>query len=356
MHSVLTSDLDRAVRGNGASAPAIEVQNLSHAYGHVAVLRQVELAIRDGEFVTLLGPSGCGKTTLLQIVAGLIRPSEASVAVAGTVVVDRRRYVPPEKRGLSVVFQDYALWPHLTVRQHVEFPLAIRHDSRERITTRVDEVLRQVGLTNEADRQPRELSGGQQQRVAMARALAHVPTALLLDEPLSNLNASLRSQVREELVDLCKRTGVACLYVTHDQLEALAMSDRLAVMADGVIVQQGSPEAVFREPASAAVAHIVGCGEAIPGRWAGGAFVPANLAIRWHSRCNPAVADGDTAVLVVPPAHIHLDVEPRCANSAEVAVTRNTYQGDHYEVTCTLAGTHVIQARSPSALPYGPAF
>jgi spermidine/putrescine ABC transporter ATP-binding subunit len=234
--------------------PFLEVRNLSKAYGSAVALNSVDLSIEAGEFVTLLGPSGSGKTTLLMSIAGFTRPDSGAILQDG---VDITR-VDPEDRNFGLVFQGYALFPHLSVADNIAFPLRVRKWDRARIAARVEEVLHLVGLDQLAARKPRELSGGQQQRVAIGRALAFGPKILLLDEPLSALDRKLRDTMQRELKRLHQETGVTFVFVTHDQEEAYAMSDRIAVFQSGGIVQVGEPREIYRAPASRFVAGFLG--------------------------------------------------------------------------------------------------
>nr|WP_274636931.1 ABC transporter ATP-binding protein [Microbacterium bovistercoris] len=240
--------------------PEIRVSHMAKTFGDVKVLNDIDFEVRDGEFFTLLGPSGCGKSTTLNCIAGLEDPTEGSISIGDRPLVDRaeRVYVPTEERNLGMVFQSYALWPHMTIRRNLAFPLNIRKASRADKDARIHEALDKVGLAHLKDRYPHQLSGGQQQRVALARALVYSPSVLLLDEPLSNLDAKLREQARAWLKRLQADLGITTLYVTHDQDEALTLSDRIAVMFDGVMTQVGTPHEVYEHPATAAVAAFVG--------------------------------------------------------------------------------------------------
>ncbi len=237
--------------------PGLEFQGVSHHYGgRIAALDDVSLAVEPGEVLCLLGPSGCGKTTLLRIAAGLEPLQSGVVRIAGQVVADGRRHVPPEHRGAGMLFQDYALFPHLTVLQNAAFGLAhLPSDVRRR---RGLEALAQLGVADLADRHPHTLSGGQQQRAALARALAPRPTVMLLDEPFSGLDTRLREQVREDALRALKEHGAATLMVTHDPHEAMAMGDRIAVMRAGRIMQVGTPASLYVAPHSAFVAAFLG--------------------------------------------------------------------------------------------------
>jgi len=220
----------------------------------------VTFQVTEGHFYSLLGPSGCGKTTTLRCVAGLERPDDGSISLGGTIVADGRHALPPERRDIGMVFQSYAIWPHMTVFENAAFPLRVGKERvpREELRRRVDEVLGVVGLADYAGRSATQLSGGQQQRLALARALIRRPRVLLLDEPLSNLDARLRDRMRTEIRDLQRRVGITTLYVTHDQVEALSMSDRIAVMDGGRIVQEGDARQIYAHPATRFVAGFVG--------------------------------------------------------------------------------------------------
>jgi iron(III) transport system ATP-binding protein len=240
--------------------PELVVQNLTKRFGETTVLQDVSFTVKDGEFFTLLGASGCGKSTTLNCVAGLERPDDGSIRVGDKVFVDTaaRQFLPPEGRNLGMVFQSYALWPHMTVADNLALPLKIREVPKDEQRKRIDEALDKVGLLHLRERYPHQLSGGQQQRVALARSLAYSPTILLLDEPLSNLDAKLREQARAWLKRLQEDVGITTVYVTHDQHEALALSDRIAVMSDGRMLQVGTPTEIYERPAVAAVAAFIG--------------------------------------------------------------------------------------------------
>ncbi|GLK84565.1 ABC transporter ATP-binding protein [Ancylobacter defluvii] len=246
----------------------LEVSNLSVGYGATRVLDGLELTIRKGEFVALLGASGCGKTTLLRSIAGFVAPSEGMVAVAGRDVTR----LPADRRGMALVFQSYALWPHMSVAKNIGYGLKLKRLSRAVIDRRVAEIEALLGLEGLGARKPAALSGGQRQRVALGRALAIDPQILLLDEPLSNLDARIRLKVRHEIGALQKRLGITAIIVTHDREEAMAMADRVVIMDAGRIAQQGTPEEVYNRPASAFVAAFMGAENALTlyGRIAGG--------------------------------------------------------------------------------------
>lgn len=223
------------------------------------VVDDVSFIVPDGQVISLLGPSGCGKTTVLRMVAGLEEPSSGAIYLGeNPLFLMGSKNVPPQKRSMGMVFQQYALWPHMTVEGNVGFPLEMKRFGKKQIQEKVREVLSLVGLEDLAHRYPHELSGGQQQRVALARAVGMEPNVLLLDEPLSNLDTKLREQMRRELKSLQKRLGLTMLYVTHDRLEALELSDLMAVMDHGKIIQLGSPSEIRQNPANDFVKHFIG--------------------------------------------------------------------------------------------------
>ncbi len=253
---------------------AVTIRDLSKRFGENVVLDHIDLRIEPGELFFLLGPSGCGKTTLLRHIAGFYFPD------SGQILFDQQDVsrVPPHKRGTGMMFQSYALWPHLTVAKNVAFGLEERHVRKDEMSRRVDEALASVGMKDLADRKINQLSGGQQQRVALARALVIRPRCLLLDEPLSNLDAKMRLQMRGEIRRVCKDFGLTAIYVTHDQKEALSIADRLAILDKGKLAQVGTPREIYRRPRNKAVADfigetnfieglVVGPDERVPGQW-----------------------------------------------------------------------------------------
>lgn len=240
------------------SAPVIHLDNVTKRFwpGPVEAVRELSIEVREGEILTVLGPSGCGKTTTLRLVAGFEVPDSGEVRIRGTAVAGPRCWIPPERRGVGMVFQDHALFPHLMVGENVMFGLD--HLPRADRKARAKDVLGIVDLGSVLDRYPHELSGGQLQRVALARALAPSPVVVLMDEPFSNLDAHLRNQVRDEVVGILRNTGVTCVLVSHDQRDALAISDRVAVMNHGKIEQVGPPREIYKHPESIFVATFVG--------------------------------------------------------------------------------------------------
>lgn len=234
------------------------LDGLERSYGQVQAVRGLDLRVQEGQLVSLLGSSGCGKTTTLRMVAGLDAPTRGRIVVDGKTLSDEKDVVPPERRGMGMVFQSYAVWPHMTVFENVAFGLRLRRRGAAELRKKVDEVLGLVNMTAYASRYPTQLSGGQQQRVSLARAIATEPAILLLDEPLSNLDALLREKMRFEIRALQQRLGITAIYVTHSQEEALVLSDVVATMHDGRIVQAGPPEELYRRPHTRFVAAFIG--------------------------------------------------------------------------------------------------
>jgi len=235
----------------------IEIQNLFKRFKKVVAVNHIQLEVNKGEMLTLLGPSGCGKTTTLRCIAGLEIPEEGDIIIDGKPMLSQG-FVQPSKRGIGMVFQNYAVWPHMKVFNNVVYGLKIQRMSKQRIQEKARQVLGLVGLDGLEDRYPSQLSGGQQQRVALARALVRNPKVLLLDEPLSNLDAKLREKMRFEIKSLVRRMGITSVYVTHDQAEAMVISDRIAVMDSGNVVQIGTAQEIYKKPANKFVADFIG--------------------------------------------------------------------------------------------------
>jgi len=242
----------------------ISLVDVSKLFGRFQAVQDVSLEIQDSEMVCLLGPSGCGKTTTLRLIAGFEKPSDGHIYIGGRLVSSPNFIVPPEKRNLGMVFQNYAVWPHMTVFENVAYPLKLRKVPKKEIYSKVMEILAMVGLEGLEQRYPEQLSGGQQQRVALARALVVKPNALLLDEPLSNLDAKLRERMRFEITELQHELRITTVYVTHDQAEAMVLSDRIVIMNQGRIVQIGRPMDVYRNPGSPFVADFLGLANFVP--------------------------------------------------------------------------------------------
>ena len=237
---------------------SVTIQNVSKSFGNTLVLENFDATFDNGEFITLLGPSGCGKTTMLRIIAGFEKPTSGCVMFDDRMVSGDKVFIPPERRDIGMVFQSYAVWPHMTVAENIAYPLKIKHADKQAIQEKVERVMGVVHLTQYAERIPSQLSGGQQQRVALARALVAEPALLLLDEPLSNLDAKLRESMRFEIKEIQRESGITVVYVTHDQTEAMAMSDRIVVINRGVIQQIGDPKDIYNNPANPFVADFVG--------------------------------------------------------------------------------------------------
>jgi iron(III) transport system ATP-binding protein len=281
----------------------IDVQHLTKQYGSHLAVDDLSLEVQAGEFLTLLGPSGCGKTTTLRMIAGFIAPDAGTIAVGGELLSSPDGVVPPERRRMGMVFQSYAIWPHKTVYENVSFGLEILKIPKQETARRVGLMLEMVGLSGLEKRYPGQLSGGQQQRVALARSLVVEPRILLLDEPLSNLDAKLRERMRWELKQLQRRTGITFVYVTHDQTEAMALSDRVAVMHEGKLQQVGTPRQVYVRPANAVVADFMGLVNLVSAR----VLDAAN-----------GDSDGDGLVAVGETLRVKAGLPPRARPGAEV--------------------------------------
>ena len=315
----------------------LTVDGLVKRFGGVLAVDHVSLTVADGEFLTLLGPSGCGKSTTLGAIAGLERADGGRIALGGRTFFDHAAgiYLPPEKRDIGLVFQSYALWPHMTVFANVEFPLKLRNIGRAARRERVAEVLGLVEMERYADRFPHALSGGQQQRVALARTLAFRPQLLLLDEPLSNLDAKLRERARSWLRQLQTKVGVTTVYVTHDQSEALALSDRIAVMEAGRIAQLATPRDLYLRPATPFVADFIGSanflnGHRVPPRLPGQDSIDLGDGLVIVVRDAPSGPVGEEVVVAIRPEKIRLigPGEPRPAlNAFDATIADRTYLG-----------------------------
>lgn len=326
---------------------ALVVQDLVKAYAGTGsgqrAVDGVSFAVESGRFFTLLGPSGCGKSTTLRCIAGLETTDAGTIVVGGRTVSSHapKVQVPPNERGLGMVFQSYAIWPHMTVYENVAFPLRAakrtRGLGRQELKSKVMESLDRVQLAQYADRMASKLSGGQQQRLALSRALVGNPTLLLLDEPLSNLDAALREAMRAELRTLQRETGVTTLYVTHDQTEALSMSNRVAVMKDGKIVQAGSPREIYRRPTSAFVATFVGRTNLFDAKVLGPGATSGSMALETEigiveAVCPDGVGAGEQVSLSIRPEDLRLHTErPDRPNVFDAAIQRRMYLGDAVE-------------------------
>ncbi len=337
------------IRSNAAS---VVFENVSKVYGGtVRAVSNVSLDVTPGELVTLLGPSGCGKTTMLRMIAGLEMPTEGRILIGDRDVTR----LPATDRDVSMVFQSYALFPHMTVAKNVAYGLESSGASKAETAEKSEAGLRLVGLTEFADRMPSELSGGEQQRVAVARALVLEPQVLLFDEPLSNLDAKLRRRVREEIRELQQNLGLTMVYVTHDQEEALAVSDRIIVMRNAEIAQTGSPRELYEEPADLFVADFIGDANLIKGELLSVEGEVAVVDVGGVERRLPhrGLAPGEVDVAVRPEA-IRISRE-RVNGALEGQVTKATYLGDHieYSVDCALGTLFVIDHQVDDPTPAG---
>jgi putative spermidine/putrescine transport system ATP-binding protein len=334
--------------------PALVLRNLRKLFGAAAAVDGVDLEIRRGEFVTLLGPSGSGKTTTLRMVAGFMAPTSGSIEIDGS---DMTR-VPPYRRDVGMVFQNYALFPHMTAAQNVAFPLQMRRKSRREIEKQVADALALVKLGKFGDRYPRQLSGGQQQRIALARAVVFGPRLLLMDEPLGALDRKLREALQLEIIHVSRELGATVLYVTHDQEEALVMSDRIAIFDAGRIDQLGTGEDLYDRPASLFVADFIGESNILRGRYerdgTGGGWMTRGP-WRWRvgrlSAERAALEAGAPAALVVRPERIRIVASgsdiPAGANSVEAAITDVIYLGSDRKYGLTLPDGQRAAVRQP---------
>ncbi|WP_460392062.1 ABC transporter ATP-binding protein [Actinophytocola sediminis] len=328
----------------------LRIDGVRRVFGEHVALHDLELTIEGGEFVALLGPSGCGKSTALNCLAGLLPLS------GGQILMDGKRIdnLPPERRGFGMVFQNYALFPHMSVRRNVAFGLVMRKVARSERTSRVEEALRLVQLTDHAHKFPAQLSGGQQQRVAIARAIVLEPRLVLMDEPLSNLDAALRLEMRTEIRRLHQSLGLTTVYVTHDQEEALALADRLVVLRDGMVQQVGSPEQVYAHPANRYVAGFMGYRNMIPAEVSAvdGETVIVTAGGVTLRGVNRDGLTGGQAMVAIRPSDISVaDGEPTNAMPAEVEIVE--YHGREQAVQARLADGTPLHLRSEGRLAPG---
>jgi iron(III) transport system ATP-binding protein len=333
---------------------SVELRKLTKRYGELAVVDGVSLHVGHGLLVCLLGPSGCGKTTTLRLIAGFVEPSDGEIAVGGRVVSSPKRTLPPEQRNMSMIFQSYALWPHMTVAENVAYGLKLRKLDRAAIAQRLNALLATTRLEALAERYPGELSGGQQQRVALARALIVEPETLLLDEPLSNLDANLREEMRFEVRRLHDAYRYTTVYVTHDQSEAMTTADLIAVMNAGRIEQLGTPEEIYERPRSEFVARFIGSSNILRGRNLDADHVEiAGVPVRCDgARLAPA---GETSISV----RQH-DIELRTApaqtaeNIVPAKVVRQTYLGGTRDYTVEIADGMQLRVTTAAAQSVAP--
>ena len=323
----------------------IRFERISKAFGSHTVVNALDLTIRRGEFLSLLGPSGSGKTTILMMLAGFEAPSSGEIRLEGRAIQN----VPAYKRDLGVVFQNYALFPHMTVAENVAFPLRMRRIARAEIETRVKRSLEMVRLDSMSDRRPVQLSGGQQQRVALARAMVYEPKVVLMDEPLGALDKQLREEMQLELRDLHRSLGLTIVFVTHDQSEALTMSDRIAVFNAGEIAQVGTPREIYDHPRTRFVAEFIGETNVLEGTLTAFDGGMARLSLdgdrTLFARAGDGLAPGQKILLCVRPERIRVADERAATNAIRVTVADTVYQGDHIRMRLEADGLSLIGRR-----------
>jgi iron(III) transport system ATP-binding protein len=339
------------------STEGLVVDHLVKRYGAITAVDDVSFTVAPGQFISLLGPSGCGKTTTLRCIAGFERADRGTISIDGEAVTDAASglFVPPNKRNFGMVFQSYAIWPHMSVLDNVGYPLRVqKRYARNVIRERVLDKLATVGLAGLEGRYPTQLSGGQQQRVAVARALIMEPKVLLFDEPLSNLDAKLRERMRFELVEIQSRLGIPAVYVTHDQAEAMVMSSRVIVMEDGQIAQEGPPEHIYAHPRSRFVADFIGLSNfvraevrdrGVDGRW----LVQSPLGRHWCTG-QGSHRPGDDVLLAIRPERISLAKEPFADDGGFAAELRSRYFLGPYSEYFLCVGEQVLRAQSSAPL------
>ncbi len=306
----------------------LKIAGLVKSFGGRRAVDDATFAIAEGEFLAVLGPSGCGKTTLLRLIAGFERADDGEIMLDGALIAAPGHHRPAEQRRIGIVFQSYALWPHMTVARNVAYPLEVRGLARAERDRRVAAALERVGLPGFADRRPAELSGGQRQRVALARCLVMETRLVLLDEPLASLDVHLRASLQDAIADFHRASGAAMLYITHDQAEAMALADRIAVMDEGRIVQIAAPATLYREPASLMVARFVGSGGVVPAHVTGpvsdGRAPVSILGYQTMARCRPEQAGGPALLSIRPEA---LRPAARHEKGFRASVKRTLFQG-----------------------------
>lgn len=317
----------------------VRIEHVFKRFGKITAVGDFNVTVADGEFFTMLGPSGCGKTTTLRMVAGFETATEGEIHIGEKCVSSshNKHFVPPEKRDIGMVFQSYAVWPHMTVLENVGYPLKIKKVPKEERKKRVLEVLEMVHLGEYAERYPHQLSGGQQQRVALARALVAEPSLLLLDEPLSNLDAKLRESMRFEILALQKKLGITVIYVTHDQGEAMAMSDRVVVMNRGIIQQIGAPHEIYTKPANKMVADFIGLVNFLPGK-AQASTVTIDGVDGSFPHPNPEGLQG-AVTIAVRPENISMNTTNGIVKGT---VTHRFYMGDSVDFRVQV-GSHMLR-------------
>lgn len=329
------------------TAAPLMIRGLHKSFAGLPALQGIDLQLKPGEILALLGASGCGKTTLLRCIAGLLRPDQGEIDIGGQAVSRSGLFVSSEARHLGMVFQDYALWPHMTVAQNVEFPLTMRRMAKPERHKQVDWALQLVGLSELAQRAPETLSGGQQQRVALARAIVSKPKLLLMDEPLSNLDKSLRESLAMDIRQLVNELGLAAVFVTHDQHEAFALADQVAVLQQGEITQLAAPSELYQRPANPDIARFLDAGSLVRGRFsAQGLHLDDN-----HSPLPLLVPDYQgNGLVMVPRQALQVGKGPAAFNAMVKACL---FQAEHYSLVLELAGGERLKLYSPIAYPLG---
>lgn len=314
----------------------VSISNVYKRFGSVTAVNDFSLDIADGEFISILGPSGCGKTTMLRMIAGFEQASAGEIYIGDRLVSSSKQnvFVPPENRDIGMVFQSYAVWPHMTVAENVGYPLKIKRIAKDKIKKQVQDALEMVHLGEYAARYPHQLSGGQQQRVALARALVAQPRLLLLDEPLSNLDAKLRESMRFEILALQKQLGITVVYVTHDQAEAMAMSDRIVVMNKGHVQQIDAPHKVYTTPNNSVVADFIGLVNFIPAQASNGRVRISGINMDFD---NYEQLDG-SVLLAVRPENIGMTKTPV---GIQGVLTHRFYLGDAVDYRVRVADTNI---------------
>ena len=342
----------------GHNQIAVEISNVTKKFGEIVAVDDVSVRVLDGEFFSLLGPSGCGKTTTLRMIGGFELPTDGAISIMG----ERQGYKPPYQRPVNTVFQNYALFPHMSVEQNIAFGLEMKKISKNEIKSRVQEMLDLVQLPKMGKRKPKQLSGGQRQRIALARALINHPKVLLLDEPLGALDLKLRKDMQLELKSIQERVGITFIYVTHDQEEAITMSDRIAVMSEGKVLQIGTPEEIYEHPQSWFVADFIGESNFIPGRVT---RAGANLGLKLSDGrlleaawAEPNIQIGEPAVISVRPEKVHIypaEADVRMENMSQISgvIEQTVYIGTDTRYTVRLNEETVVQVREQNVLRGG---
>ncbi len=343
--------------------PDVRIETLVKRFGHVRAVDGVDIHIPEGKIITLLGPSGCGKTTTLRCVAGFENADEGKIWIGDQLIFDAQQKinVSPQKRGMGMVFQSYAVWPHMSVFENIAFPLRIRKASQSEVDERVSRAMNMVGIEELRDRLPSAISGGQQQRVAFARAIVYDPAVLLLDEPLSNLDAKLRERMRFEILELQRKIGVTTIYVTHDQEEAMVLSDEVLVMDLGKVIQRGGPEEIYFNPSNEFVADFIGKIN----------FLTGNVKSREENHAIVAIQDGgfqgdiETTHADFPPGasvlvsirpeniHIHTQQPDIQVNTWQAKMERKNFLGGLFDMEVLINGK-ILRCRSPFAVKAAP--